>query len=100
MGRLAVNGGNVTVKKKHIKWPQVTQKDNDAVMRVLDRGTFWGTYAPEVRALEKEWAEYVGSRHALTCNSGTAALHMAIAAADIGPGDEVITSSLTFVASA
>jgi perosamine synthetase len=100
MNHLVLNGGKKLVEKEHVKWPQVTQRDREAVMRVLDRGVFWGTYAPEVRALEKEWAEYTGSAYALTCNSGTAALHMAVAAADIGPGDEVITSSLTFVASA
>lgn len=100
MTQLAVNGGNKIIEKEHVKWPQVTKKDREAVNRVLDRGVFWGTYAPEVRSLEREWAEYVGSKYSLSCNSGTAALHMAIAAADIGPGDEVITSSLTFVASA
>ncbi|MBI2914984.1 MAG: DegT/DnrJ/EryC1/StrS family aminotransferase [Firmicutes bacterium] len=69
-------------------------------MRVMDRGEFWGTHAPEVDALQREWAEYIGTKHALVTNSGTAALHIAVAAAGVGPGDEVITSALTFVASA
>ena len=51
-------------------------------------------------ALEKEWAKYVGSKYCLTTCSGTAALHMALAAVGVGPGDEVITSAFTFLASA
>jgi dTDP-4-amino-4,6-dideoxygalactose transaminase len=53
-----------------------------------------------VSALEREWAAYVGSKHCLTTTSGTAALHMGLAAFGIGPGDEVITSAFTFLASA
>ena len=63
-------------------------------------GILSGSHAPEVTALEKEFAKYTGSGHCLTTNSGTAALHIAVAAAEIGPGDEVITSAFTFLASA
>jgi len=70
------------------------------VLRVLDRGVLSGQFAPEVRGLESEWAGYVGSKHCLATNSGTAALQIALAAAGIGPGDEVIVPAFTFVASA
>ncbi|RFF26301.1 MULTISPECIES: DegT/DnrJ/EryC1/StrS aminotransferase family protein [unclassified Wenzhouxiangella] len=55
---------------------------------------------PNVQALEEELGEYLGVRHALSCASGTDALHLALRAAGIGPGDEVITSPFTFIATA
>ena len=69
-------------------------------MRVFDNGYLCGTGAPEVKALEKEWSEYTGKKHCLATSSGTAALHMALAALKIGPGDEVIVPAYTFLASA
>ncbi len=68
--------------------------------RVLDSGVLCGSNAPEIVALEEEFARFTGTRHCLATNSGTAALHMAVAAAGIGPGDEVITSAFTYPASA
>ena len=50
---------------------------------------------PEAQGLEREWAEFTGS-HVLSFNSGTAALHSALFAAGVGPGDEVITSAFSF----
>ena len=55
---------------------------------------------PHVQAFEKEAAEYLGVKHAVSCANGTDALHLALLAAGIGPGDEVITSSFTFIATA
>lgn len=100
MAKLAINGGPQINPEGHKKYPVLTQQDRDAVNRVLDRGVFWGIAGPEITGLEREWGEYVGTKHALTCNSGTAGLHMAVAAVGVKPGDEVITASLTFVASA
>jgi dTDP-4-amino-4,6-dideoxygalactose transaminase len=70
------------------------------INEVLDSGIVAGGTAPQVSALEKEWAAYCGARYCLTTTSGTAALHMALAAGELGPGDEVITSAFTFLASA
>ena len=102
MGKeLAIKGGEKVVPEGMIKmWPWITKEDKEAVLKVLDSGKLWGVGAPNVKALEKEWAEYVGTTYCLTTNSGTAALHMAVAAVGIEPGDEVITSSYTFLASA
>lgn len=69
-----------------------------AVLRVLDSGDF--ALGPEVAEFEREFAAYVGTRHAVGLNSGTSALHLALLALGIRPGDEVITTSMTFIASA
>ena len=100
MPKLAIHGGEKTVAKPSSPAPIVTDADKQAVMRVLNRRIFWGPFAPEVKGLQDEWAHYVGTKHCLATNSGTAALHISVAAAGVGPGDEVITASLTFIASA
>lgn len=82
------------------RWPVITQDDKDAVMQVLESGVLWGLHAPQMRALEQEFADYIGVRHCLAMNSGTAALHAAVGAAGVGPGDEVITPAFSFLASA
>jgi dTDP-4-amino-4,6-dideoxygalactose transaminase len=69
-----------------------------AIQGVLESCQF--TLGSEVAALEKEFAVYSGAREAMGVNSGTSALHLALLAADIGPGDEVITVPFTFVATA
>ncbi|NBN95317.1 MAG: aminotransferase class I/II-fold pyridoxal phosphate-dependent enzyme [Verrucomicrobia bacterium] len=55
---------------------------------------------PNLDAFEEDFAQLVGSKHAVAVSSGTAALHLALRLAGVGPGDEVLCSSLTFVASA
>lgn len=98
---LAVNGGAPAVPDGLTRlWPPIGDAERSAVLRVLDSGILSGSHAPEVKALEKEFAQFTGARHCLSTNSGTSALHMAVAAAGIGPGDEVITSAFTFLASA
>lgn len=82
------------------RWPVLDGRDRDAVFRVLERGVLCGSAAPEIRALEREFAAYVGTRFCLATNSGTAALHLALVAAGVGPGDEVIIPALSFIATA
>ncbi len=69
-----------------------------ALERVLVSGHF--ILGPEGAALEKEIAALVGVPYAVACNSGTDALHLALRAAGIGPGDEVVTPAFTFIATA
>jgi len=76
---------------KEIK-PQV----DAAVARVIESAQF--VLGPEVAAFEQRFAAYCGVQHCVALNSGTSALHLALLAAGVGPGDEVITVSMTFVA--
>ena len=55
---------------------------------------------PPTRAFEKEFAAYCGVRHCVSLNTGTSALHLALRCLNIGPGDEVITTPFTFIATA
>jgi dTDP-4-amino-4,6-dideoxygalactose transaminase len=77
---------------------EVPEQDVRAVLDCLESG--WLTMGPRTQAFEQALAAYVGSPHALTVSSGTAALHLACLAAGVGPGDEVIVPAFTFVASA
>jgi dTDP-4-amino-4,6-dideoxygalactose transaminase len=67
-----------------------------AVLKVLESGEF--VLGSEVAQLEEEFADYCGARFAVGVNSGTSALHLALLAAGVGPGDEVISPPFTFVA--
>jgi dTDP-4-amino-4,6-dideoxygalactose transaminase len=98
---LAVNNGKKTIPTDNkIRWPIITAEDKQAVMDVLNSGNLWGPYAPNCKGLEAEFAAYVGTKYCIAFNSGTAALHAAVRAAGVGPGDEVITSAYSFLASA
>ena len=70
----------------------------NAVLGVLESGNY--VLGEHVEAFERAFAAYCGVRHAVALNSGTSALHLALLAAGVGPGDEVITVSMTFVATA
>ncbi|MFH2056033.1 MAG: DegT/DnrJ/EryC1/StrS family aminotransferase [bacterium] len=76
---------------------ELTKSEIDSVLKVLKSG--WLTSGPICRQFEEEFAQYTGSPHAVAVNSCTAALHLSLVAAGVGPGDEVITSPYTFVAS-
>ncbi|MBU4200673.1 MAG: DegT/DnrJ/EryC1/StrS family aminotransferase [Verrucomicrobia bacterium] len=100
MTKLAIAGGEPELSRSEYKnWPVITADDRRFVNEVLDTGIVCGATAPQCKKLEEEWAHSVGAKYCLTTCSGTAALHMALAAAGVGPGDEVITSAFTFLAS-
>lgn len=98
---LALDGGERTVPAGRVKsWPPITQADKDAVLAVFDSDHLHGTHAPRATELEEKWKAYCGAKYCLVTNSGTSALHMAIASSGIEPGDEVITSAFTYWATA
>jgi dTDP-4-amino-4,6-dideoxygalactose transaminase len=74
----------------------ITEEDIAVVTDVYRSG--WLSMGPCTERLQDRLAEYVGARHAVAVSSGTAALHLICLAAGLGPGDEVIVPSLTFVA--
>lgn len=79
-----------------IQYRAIRDEIEAAIARVLDTGQY--VLGEEVAAFEGEFASYCGARHAIAVNSGTSALHLAMLAAGVGPGDEVITTPHTFVA--
>jgi len=80
--------------------PQIGQAEIDAVVAALRRGEISGSFGEAIPQFESQFAAYCGVRHGVACTSGTTALHLAAAAAGIGPGDEVLTSASTNIATA
>ena len=98
-GRLAIEGGPKAVQNKLQGWPQFDEKAIKAVEEVLRSGkvNYWtGRKGME---FEKTFAEWQGSKYAVSVATGTAALHVGLTVLGIGPGDEVIVPSYTFIAS-
>jgi perosamine synthetase len=78
--------------------PSITEDEIQAVVDTLKSG--WITSGPKARQFEEEFARYIGGKHAVAVNSCTAALHLALEAIGITDGDEVITTPMTFAATA
>lgn len=89
----------MSTKRILLSSPDVTQLEEDALVRAIKSG--WvAPLGPEVDAFEAELAEYCGRDHAVVLSSGTAAIHLGLLTIGVGPGDIVLTSSMTFVATA
>lgn len=107
--KLAIQGGPKTRNQPFPAYPIVGDPEREAVLEVLNEGRF-STFiaAPgehflggrRIRSFEQEFAQYHGVRFAVAFNSATAALHAAVAAAGVQPGQEVITTPYTFTSSA
>ena len=98
--RLAIRGGTPVRTTPFAPWPVFDDEMTDAVTRVLKTGKVNYWTGQECREFEKEFAQYVGSKHAIALANGTLALELALFAYDIGPGDEVIVPPRTFLATA
>lgn len=97
--KLAIDGGPKTVTNSLVGWPKFDEKAIKAVEDVLRSGKVNYWTGPKGMQFEKKFAEWQGSKYAISVATGTAALHVALAALGIGPGDEVIVPSYTFIAS-
>jgi dTDP-4-amino-4,6-dideoxygalactose transaminase len=78
--------------------PSISEEEIAEVVDTLRSG--WLTYGPKGQRLEEEFRQLAGAEHAVAVNSCTAGMHLALLAAGIGPGDEVITSAITFASTA
>ena len=97
--QLAIDGGPKAVTNKLAGWPQFDEKAISAVQKVLKSGKVNYWTGPKGMEFERKFAEWQGSKYAISASSGTAALHIELSALGIGPGDEVIVPSYTFIAS-
>ena len=96
---LAVDGG-APIRATFLPFhqPTIDADDERAVLETLRSG--WITTGPRTKTFEQELAAYTGAKHCVAVNSCTAALHLALEAVGVGPGDEVITSPITFASTA
>src|SRR5437899_4532260 len=78
--------------------PCISQEEKDEILKVLASG--WLTTGPVSQRLEREFASYIGCKHAVAVNSATSALELALDAISLRPGDEVLVPTYTFTASA
>lgn len=97
---LAINGGEATVKRS-FDWPVYNQEDIDAVTDIVASGK-WGNpdCGDKVEKFEQEFADYCGSKYAITCVNGSVSLRLALIAIGVKPGDEIIVPPYTFIATA
>ena len=99
MEKLAIDGGKPVNSEPFPMWPSFSQKAIESVSEPLKSGkvNYWtGEIGTK---FEKEWAKWNGAKYCITTTNGTSALHTAVASLGIGPGDEVICPSYSFIAS-
>jgi dTDP-4-amino-4,6-dideoxygalactose transaminase len=97
--KLAIHGGPKAVPKGLIqKWPEIDDTDRKMVLASLNGLDH--AFGPNCQAFQKEFAAWNGNKYAITTNSGTAALHMAVVASGCGTGDEVIVPAYSWSSSA
>src|SRR6266705_316208 len=97
---LAISGGPPVRTEAFAPWPHLTEDEIDAASSVLRSGKINYWTGEEGRLFEQEYATFTGCKHAIAVANGTVALELALHALGIGPGDEVIVPSRTFIASA
>lgn len=109
MGVLAINGGKKVRTELFPAYKVIGEEEEQAVVEVLRSGIlskYLGSFSddfyggPQVQALEKEWAEYFGVKHAISVNSATSGIYCAIGAIGTEPGDEIIVSPYSMCCSA
>lgn len=99
MGKLAINGGPKVRDKPFPAWPPIDEGFKKALAEVIDSRK-WGIGGEKQAEFVRKFAEFCGTEYVVACTSGTTALELALRAAGIGPGDEVIVPPYTFIATA
>jgi dTDP-4-amino-4,6-dideoxygalactose transaminase len=100
MGKLALTGGTPVRTSAWPAWPQHDAAELNNLTDVLGSGRWWSTEGQQVAAFESEWAAFSGVPHCMAVTNGTHALEVALLAAGVGAGDEVIVPDYTFFATA
>ena len=96
---LAINGGTPINERPFPVWPSFDLAVMDDIKRILETGKVNYWTGPAGMKFEDAWAKWCGARYGISTSNGTSALHTALAGLGIGPGDEVIVPSYTFIAS-
>lgn len=91
----AIAGGTPAKTVPYGKEPRYGEAEMAQLREALEQGSLFYAHGRKVRDLETAFAQHIGSRHAIACSSGTAAIHAALIAAGISPGDEVIVPPIT-----
>ena len=99
MSKLAINGGEPVRRTQFAQFPAFDERELSALKEVLESG-IWGGYNPKVKEFEQAFADFQGARHGITAANGTVTLEVALQAAGIGEGDEVIVPPISFIATA
>jgi dTDP-4-amino-4,6-dideoxygalactose transaminase len=97
---LALYGGETITNAPFPPWPQFAERTFSDILEPLRTGRVASWSGTRVAAFESRWAAWCGAAHAVACSSGTAALHLALRASHVGPGDEVIVPARTFASTA
>jgi len=97
--KLAIDGGAKTAAEPFPMWPSLAEKGIEKAAEVLRSGKVNYWTGPLGMEFEKAWADWNGAKFAISTSNGTSALHTAVASLGIGPGDEVICPSYSFIAS-
>lgn len=98
--KLAIDGGSPVRTRPFPTWPVFDEREERALLEVLHSGHWWVGNGDKVATFERRFAEFQGARFGLCVPNGTLALELALRALGVGPGDEVITTPYTFIATA
>lgn len=100
MKNLAISGGKSILKEKFVeKWPKISDEDIQSVRETMEKGeiSYYGREG-KLKEFEDEICKYHGVKYALAVNSGTSSLHSAFFGINLGPGDEILCPTYTFLA--
>ena len=97
--KLAIHGGKPVRTQRMDNSPAVAPREKELVMEVLDSRDLCAIDGKKAAEFEEKFADFIGTKYAIATDTGTAALHIALASTGVGPGDEVIVPAYTFIAS-